>query len=108
VAQAFVFIVGGFETAGTTLSYALYELAFHPDIQSRLRAEIMQVTEKYLGELTYDSVLEMSYLDMVVSGKRTEISYVLWTVTLSVMFYLQDGIRLHITSQKTTFQTSSS
>jgi cytochrome P450 len=72
VAQALVFILGSYETSGTILSYALYELALHPDVQSRLWEEIMQVTDKRQGELTYDSIHEMTYLDMVVSGKGIE------------------------------------
>jgi hypothetical protein len=72
VAQALIFILAGFETSASTLSYALYELALHPDLQSRLREEIMQVTDKHQGELTYDSIHEMTYLNMVVSGKGIE------------------------------------
>ena len=71
VAQAYNFLAAGFETSGATLSYALYELALHPEIQHKLRAEIVRVLNKHNGELTYDGILEMSYLDMVVSGERT-------------------------------------
>ncbi|KDR15961.1 hypothetical protein L798_09889 [Zootermopsis nevadensis] len=60
VAQAFAFLAAGFETSGTTLSYALYELALHSEIQQRLRAEITQVLDKHHGELTYDLVLRCS------------------------------------------------
>jgi cytochrome P450 family 6 len=73
VAQAFQFLIAGFETSGTTLSFALYELAMHPDIQHRLRAEITQVMAKHQGQLTYDGMQEMSYLDMVVSGEGTQV-----------------------------------
>jgi cytochrome P450 family 6 len=76
VAQAFQFLAAGFETSGTTLSYALYELALHPDIQHRLRAEILQVLNKHNGELTYDGIQEMAYMDRVVSGEGTEAGYV--------------------------------
>jgi hypothetical protein len=51
---------------------ALYELALHPEVQNRLRAEIMKVLNKHNGQLTYDGIQEMAYLDMVVSGGRIE------------------------------------
>jgi cytochrome P450 family 6 len=68
VGQAFFFIIAGYETSGTTLSYALYELALHPEIQDRLRAEIVRVLNKHNAQLTYEGLQEMAYLDRVVSG----------------------------------------
>jgi cytochrome P450 family 6 len=53
------------------MSFELYELAMHPDIQQRLRAEITRVLAKHQGEVTYEGLQEMSYLDMVVSGEGT-------------------------------------
>jgi cytochrome P450 len=72
VGQAFLFLVAGFETSGSTMILALYEIALHPDIQSRLRAEIMQVLNKHKGQLTYDGIQKMAYLDMVVTGRGIE------------------------------------
>jgi cytochrome P450 len=46
VGQAFQFLTARFETSGSTLSYAMYELALQPEIQYRLRAEIMKVLNK--------------------------------------------------------------
>jgi cytochrome P450 family 6 len=69
VGQAFVFLLAGYETSGTTLCYALYELALHPEIQHNLRAEILEVLSEHDGKLTYDGIQDMSYLDMVVSGE---------------------------------------
>jgi cytochrome P450 family 6 len=70
VAQALSFIIGGYETSGSSLSFALYELALHPEIQQSLRAEILQVLSKHDGQLTYDGIQYMSYLDRVVSGEE--------------------------------------
>ena len=70
--QALAFLIGSFETSSTTMGYALYELALHPEIQHRLRAEIMGVLNKHSGELTYYGIQDMSYLDMVVSSQGIE------------------------------------
>jgi cytochrome P450 family 6 len=70
--QALAFLIGSFETSSTTMGYALYELALHPEIQHRLRAEIIEVLNKHNGELTYYGIQDMSYLDMVVSGEEIE------------------------------------
>nr|CAD7260259.1 unnamed protein product [Timema shepardi] len=73
VAQAAVFFTAGFETTATTLSFCMYELALSPDIQTRLRQEILDVMSKN-EEITYDSVQGMTYLDMVVSAVELNMS----------------------------------
>jgi cytochrome P450 family 6 len=70
VAQALTFLLAGYESSASTLSFALYELALHPEIQQRLRAEILQEMRKHDGKLTYDGMQDMSYLDRVVSGEE--------------------------------------
>jgi len=70
VAQALTFLIAGYETSGSTMTFALYELALHPEIQQSLRAEIVQVLSKHGGKLTYDGIKDMSYLDRVVSGEE--------------------------------------
>ena len=70
MAQALTFLLAGYETSASTLSFALYELALHPEIQHSLRAEIVQVLSKHDGKLTYDGMQDMSYLDRVVSGEE--------------------------------------
>ncbi|XP_021923332.1 probable cytochrome P450 6a14 [Zootermopsis nevadensis] len=66
-AQAFVFFIAGFETSSTTMTFCLYELSVNPDLQERLRAEIDDVLEKHDGNITYETILEMNYLDKVIS-----------------------------------------
>ncbi|EDW47930.1 GM20170 [Drosophila sechellia] len=66
-AQAFVFFGAGFETSSTTMGFALYELAQHQDIQDRVREECQEVIGKCNGEITYESMKDMVYLDQVIS-----------------------------------------
>jgi cytochrome P450 family 6 len=58
------------ESSASALTVALYELAFLPEVQQRLRAEILQALSKHDGKLTYDIIHDMSYLDRVVSGEE--------------------------------------
>ncbi|XP_072395907.1 cytochrome P450 6a2-like [Diabrotica undecimpunctata] len=65
-AHSLTFFLAGFETSSTTMTFALVELAQNQDIQDRLRAEILEVLEKYDGELTYEALKEMTYLEQTV------------------------------------------
>ncbi|CAH1637380.1 unnamed protein product [Spodoptera littoralis] len=64
-AQAFVFYVAGYETSATTMAYLMYQLALNQDIQNRLIAEIDEVIQRNTGEVTYDMIKEMKYLNKV-------------------------------------------
>jgi cytochrome P450 len=68
-AQAFVFFLAGFETSSSTMTFCLYELSLHEDIQDRLREEIDVVLQKHDGKLTHEGIEEMEYLDKIVAGK---------------------------------------
>jgi cytochrome P450 family 6 len=59
------------------MCFALYELAMHPDVQNRLRTEIMRELNKHSGQLTYEGIQKMAYLDMVVSGGGIEAGCIL-------------------------------
>ncbi|XP_055589828.1 cytochrome P450 9e2-like [Uranotaenia lowii] len=68
IAQCLIFFLAGLDTISTTLSFLVYELALNEDIQDRLFQEIM-TTKTNLKEdkLTYDSLQDLKYLDMVIS-----------------------------------------
>ncbi|XP_060651793.1 probable cytochrome P450 6a14 [Drosophila nasuta] len=66
-AQAFVFFIAGFETSSSTMGFCLYELAMQQDVQQRLRDEIESVCEEVSnGELTYEAMNQMPYLEKVL------------------------------------------
>ncbi|KAK5641054.1 hypothetical protein RI129_009601 [Pyrocoelia pectoralis] len=66
-AQVMIFFFAGFDTVSTMMSYTIYELALNPDLQKRLREEIDDAVKLSNGEITYDNLLEMKFLDMVIS-----------------------------------------
>ncbi|XP_063224001.1 cytochrome P450 6k1-like [Bacillus rossius redtenbacheri] len=67
VAQAAIFFTAGYETNSSTLCFCLYELSGAPDIQQRLRRDIVDTLERHGGEITYEAMQEMTYLEKVVS-----------------------------------------
>ncbi|XP_075165471.1 putative cytochrome P450 6a14 [Haematobia irritans] len=66
-AQVFVFFLAGFETSSTTMSFCLYELARHPDIQERLREAIFKNLKENQNQMTYECLQNMQYLDQLIS-----------------------------------------
>ncbi|KAJ8916090.1 hypothetical protein NQ315_004456, partial [Exocentrus adspersus] len=66
-AQAMIFLFGGFDTASGLMCFLAYELATNPDVQDKLRKEVRDTLEECEGKLTYESLLKMKYMDMVVS-----------------------------------------
>lgn len=56
----------GTETSAVTLSYALYELARNPHCQEEAYEEVTRLLTKYHGQLTYEAVQEMNYIESVL------------------------------------------
>jgi cytochrome P450 family 9 len=67
VSQAFIFFFAGFETSSTLMCFVVYELAVNPDIQERLREEVDRHFAEEDGNISYESMSKMVYMDMVVS-----------------------------------------
>lgn len=68
-AQAFLFFVAGFETSSAVISFCLYELAKNPAVQAKVHDDIDRVLNEHDGQLTYESLMEMKYLDYCLDGK---------------------------------------
>ncbi|XP_063916556.1 cytochrome P450 9e2-like [Zophobas morio] len=65
--QALIFFFAGFDAVSSLMSFMSHELAVNPDVQTRLIEEVDATLEACEGKLTYEALLGMKYLDMVVS-----------------------------------------
>nr|CAD7575657.1 unnamed protein product [Timema californicum] len=65
-AQCLGFFLAGFETSSTTISCCLHELAVNPDIQEKLSKEVDTVLIKHGGQITYEALQDLKYMDAVV------------------------------------------
>lgn len=73
--QALQFFAAGFETVSAILSFTLYELCIQPEIQDKLRVEVLENIKQHNG-ITYEGLSEMKYLDMCVSGIKQLFFYI--------------------------------
>lgn len=67
-AQAFLFFAGGFESSSSTMSFLMYELSKHPEKQQKAYNEIVDVLEKYNGNISYEAVIDMKYMGHCIDG----------------------------------------
>jgi len=66
VAQAFVFFFGGFDNTSLLMCFAAHEIAVNQDIHEQLQKEIDQVLEETNGQVSYEAINGMEYLDAVI------------------------------------------
>lgn len=67
-AQAYVFLIAGYRSSSTTMSFCLYEMAKRPETQRKAYEEITSILEKHDGKLSYESLKEMRYLASCIDG----------------------------------------
>lgn len=65
--EGLLVFLAGFETSSTLMTFTLYELALNPEIQEKLREEIILGLEENEGKLTYDLLFGFKYLAMIVN-----------------------------------------
>jgi cytochrome P450 len=53
------------DTTTSALARLLYLMAIHQDVQDKLRAEIKEAKELEGGELPYDKIVSLPYLDAI-------------------------------------------
>jgi len=71
VAQSIIFLLAGYETSSSTLSFFLYHLALNPDVQDKLRTEIKEAVESNAKRKSlYELAQNMEYLDCVIKESQ--------------------------------------
>ncbi|KAF5275131.1 hypothetical protein FQA39_LY18689 [Lamprigera yunnana] len=65
-AQCFIFFLAGYETTASLITFCLYELSLNQEMQCRAREELNIVLAKHNGDLSYDALLDLQYLDKII------------------------------------------
>lgn len=65
--NACVFLLAGYETTSTALSYTIYCISQHESVQHELLREIQEVVGSHDQPLTYEKVNQLNYLEQVIN-----------------------------------------
>jgi cytochrome P450 len=68
ISQCVLFFMVGFDTVGSLVGFATYLMAIHQDMQEKLFDEVEKYIDQNTGEIEYDDVGKMEYLDKFISG----------------------------------------
>lgn len=68
VAQVHAMYIAGFDSTASTVAFTIFEVARNPRVKALLQADIDRTLENYNGELTYESINKMQYLELCVLG----------------------------------------
>lgn len=74
-AQVFLFFAAGFESTSSTLSFCVYELIRNPKLMERAMNEVDRVLKEHNGQITYESISDMKYLEICIDGKLFSILF---------------------------------
>lgn len=75
------FILAGMDTTSNALARILHLLALHPDVQDKLRAELVDAQEQYGDRVPYDELSSLPYMDAIC--RETMRLYVMFSVYCS-------------------------
>ncbi|XP_032225376.2 cytochrome P450 3A8-like [Nematostella vectensis] len=67
IAQSATFLLAGHETAGNALTFTTYHLVVNPEIQERLREEILAAMRREPDKPLYELIFGLEYLEAVVN-----------------------------------------
>ncbi|PIL33307.1 cytochrome P450 [Ganoderma sinense ZZ0214-1] len=65
LAQMSTFIMAGMDTTSNAMSRVLHLLAENPDVQDKLRSELVNARETYGEDIPFDDLMALPYLDAI-------------------------------------------
>lgn len=66
--QCLLFFVAGFETSSLAMTFVFYEIGQDQEMQDKMREEVRRAIKKHDGKITYDAIMEMTYMTQVFTG----------------------------------------
>ena len=68
-AHSSVMFVAGLDNLVSTIKNCIYELSKSEELQTKARQNVLDAMDKTKGELTYETLNEMQYIDQCINGK---------------------------------------
>ncbi|KAK7681874.1 hypothetical protein QCA50_015223 [Cerrena zonata] len=65
ISQMSFLILAATDTTSSSLTQIIELLGFHPEVQEKLRAEIMQACQECDGDIPYDTLVSLPYMDAI-------------------------------------------
>ncbi|KYM86755.1 Cytochrome P450 9e2 [Atta colombica] len=75
--QAMSFVLNGYETSSSVMSFVGFYLTHYSKIQEKLHEEMVSVLNKYDSEITYEGLREITYMDQIINETMRLVSAVL-------------------------------
>ncbi|CAH2087334.1 unnamed protein product [Euphydryas editha] len=91
LSQAAIFLLGGFETSASIMTFTTYELAHNLEIQDKLYEELSAAAQRYGNDILDIKVLsELTYLDCVVKEGLRKYATMGWLDRVAINDYKVD------------------
>lgn len=66
IAEMILFMLAGYDTSSNVLALTCYHFAIYPEVQEKAAEEVSRICNS-AGEISYDEIKDMHYLDACVS-----------------------------------------
>ena len=67
IGHASSYFFDAYDTSADVFAFVMYRLAYHQDIQDKARREIVETLSKYKGDLCWESLKDMVYLEQILN-----------------------------------------